>query len=170
MTYPSVYHTGATLYDPDKCFNGYTIFQAKEVGAMLIDMNGAEVKLWKGLHGFPNKIFPGGYVLGHTGERPNAYGMQDQADLVQVDFDGKIVWEYISPYLGSMIKMNMVYRVPYERVPQLDIPKQTSIAPIDVTTYRVPGAAQSGPRAVTAVEGVRPYQGDAAPCVVVDKD
>ena len=94
MTYPSVYPTGATIYDPGKCWNGYTIFQAKEVGALLIDMNGTEVKLWKGLHGFPNKILPGGYVLGHTGERPNAYGMQDQIDLVQVDFDGKIVWKF----------------------------------------------------------------------------
>jgi hypothetical protein len=94
MTYPSVYPTGATIYDPVKCWNGYTIFQAKEVGALLIDMNGTEVKLWKGLHGFPNKILPGGYVLGHTGERPNAYGMQDQIDLVQVDFDGKIVWKF----------------------------------------------------------------------------
>ncbi|MFZ0451223.1 MAG: aryl-sulfate sulfotransferase [Desulfatiglandaceae bacterium] len=94
MTYPSVYPTGATVYDPDKCFNGFTIFQAKEVGALLIDMNGSEVKLWKGLHGFPNKILPGGHVLGHTGERPNAYGMQDQVDLVQVDFDGNIVWKF----------------------------------------------------------------------------
>ena len=94
MTYPGVYPTGATIYDPGKCWNGYTIFQAKEVGALLIDMNGTEVKLWKGLHGFPNKILPGGYVLGHTGERPNAYGMQDQIDLVQVDFDGKIVWKF----------------------------------------------------------------------------
>jgi hypothetical protein len=94
MTYPSVYPTGATVYDPGKCWNGYTIFQAKEVGALLIDMNGTEVKLWKGLHGFPNKILPGGHVLGHTGERPNAYGMQDQIDLVQVDFEGKIVWKF----------------------------------------------------------------------------
>ena len=94
MTYPSVYPTGTTIYNPKKCWNGYTIFQAKEVGALLIDMNGTEVKLWKGLHGFPNKIFPGGYVMGHTGERSNAFGMQDQTDLVQVDFDGKIVWKF----------------------------------------------------------------------------
>jgi len=94
MTYPSVYPTGATIYDPEKCWNGYTVFQAKEIGALLIDMNGTGVKLWKGLHGFPNKILPGGYVLGHTGERPNAYGMQDQIDLVQVDFDGKIAWKF----------------------------------------------------------------------------
>ena len=94
MTYPSIYPTGATIYNPEKCFNGYTIFQAKEVGAMLIDMNGTEVQLWKGLHGFPNKLFPGGHVLGHLGERSNKYGMQDQTDLVQVDWDGNVVWKF----------------------------------------------------------------------------
>ena len=82
MTYPSVYPTGATIFDPDRCWNGYTIFPAKEVGAMLIDMNGGEAKLWKGLHGAPNKMLPGGYVLGSTGERNTAFGMQDHLDLV----------------------------------------------------------------------------------------
>lgn len=94
MTYPSVYPTGATIYDPEKCWNGYTIFQARELGALLIDMNGTELQLWKGLHGFPNKIFPGGYVLGSRGERNAAYGMQDLVDLVQVDWDGNVVWEF----------------------------------------------------------------------------
>lgn len=94
MTYPSVYPTGAIVYNPEKCWNGYTIFQAREQGALLIDMNGAELQLWKGLHGFPNKLLPGGYVLGHTGERSNAYGMQDQIDLVQVDWEGNIVWKF----------------------------------------------------------------------------
>ena len=94
MAYPSVYPTGATVYDPDRCFNGYTIFQAKEVGALLIDMNGGEVKLWKGLQGMPNRILPGGYVMGTTGERNTRYGMQDHYDLVQVDWEGHIVWKF----------------------------------------------------------------------------
>lgn len=94
MTYPSVYPTGTTIFYPEKCWNGYTIFQAKEVGALLIDMNGNEVQLWKGLHGFPNKILPGGYVIGNTGERNTAYGMQDMIDLVQVDWEGNIVWRF----------------------------------------------------------------------------
>jgi hypothetical protein len=94
MTYPSVYPTGATIYDPARCWNGYTLFQARELGALLIDMNGAEVKLWQGLHGFPNKLLPGGYVMGHTGERNNAFGMQDYVDLIQVDWDGNVVWKF----------------------------------------------------------------------------
>jgi hypothetical protein len=94
MTYPSVYPTGATLYDPARCWNGYTIFQAKEMGALLIDMNGGEVQLWKKFHGMPNRILPGGHLIGSTGERDTAFGMQDGIDLVQVDWDGKIVWRF----------------------------------------------------------------------------
>lgn len=94
MSYPSVYPTGVTIYNPEKCWSGYTIFPARELGALLIDMNGAEINLWKGLHGFPNKLLPGGYVLGHTGERNNAFSMQDQIDLVQVDWDGNVVWKF----------------------------------------------------------------------------
>jgi len=39
---------------------------------------------------------------------------------------------------------------------------------MDVTTFRVPGAAAAGHKRVTEVKGVRPYQGDAALCVQVD--
>jgi hypothetical protein len=94
MTYPSIYPTGTTIYDPSQCWNGYTIFQAKELGALLIDMNGTEVKLWKGLHGLPNKMLPGGHVLGASGERNTQHGMQDFLDVVQVDWEGKVTWRF----------------------------------------------------------------------------
>ena len=95
----SVYPTGTTIYDPEKCWNGYTIFQASmfqgnEVGAVLIDMNGNVVNQWKGLDGVPNKMLPGGYVIGSTEARNPKYGFQDLVDLVQVDWDGNIVWEF----------------------------------------------------------------------------
>ena len=41
----------------------------------------------------------------------------------------EIVWEYISPYWGKMLKINMIYRayrVPYEWVPQVDKARGTS--------------------------------------------
>jgi hypothetical protein len=94
MGHPTVYPTGVTIYDPERSWSGYTLFQAAGVGALLIDMNGREVQLWKGLQGFPNKLLPGGQVFGSTGERNPAYGIQDQVDLVQVDWDGKIVWRF----------------------------------------------------------------------------
>ncbi|MCL6479707.1 MAG: aryl-sulfate sulfotransferase [Peptococcaceae bacterium] len=57
-------------------------------------MNGREVKLWENLYGFPNKLLPGGQVMGSTGERNKAFGFQDMRDLVQVDWDGNIVWKF----------------------------------------------------------------------------
>ncbi|GLC89594.1 aryl-sulfate sulfotransferase [Lysinibacillus piscis] len=94
MGFPTIHPTGATFYNPEKAASGYTIFQAANVGALLIGMNGQEVHLWKGLRGFPNKIFPGGYVLGHTFNRDPKYGFQDEGDLVQVDFEGNVVWQF----------------------------------------------------------------------------
>ncbi|MBA9085870.1 hypothetical protein FHR92_002337 [Fontibacillus solani] len=94
MGHPTIYPTGATVYNPDKAWSGYTIYQAADLGALLIDMNGKEVHLWKGLRGFPNKILPGGYVLGSTAERDPKYSFQDEVDLVQVDWDGNIVWRF----------------------------------------------------------------------------
>ena len=69
------------------------------------------------------------------------------------------------------MKINMVYRayrVPYEWVPQLDKPEEIPIARIDVTTFRVPGAAEMGPKDIMEVEGVIPFRGDSALCVETD--
>jgi hypothetical protein len=93
MGHPSIYPTGTTLYHAENAWNGYTIFPSAK-GALLIDMRGNEVQLWAGLDGFPNKILPGGFVLGSSGTRNPRYGFQDQLDLVQVDWDGNIVWKF----------------------------------------------------------------------------
>ena len=94
MGHPTIYPTGVTLYNPAKAWNGYTIFPAGDLGALLIDMNGKEVQLWKGLQGFPNKLLPNGQVFGSTGLRAPDHGFQDQIDLVQVDWEGNIVWRF----------------------------------------------------------------------------
>jgi hypothetical protein len=61
---------------------------------MIIDMNGREVQFYKGLHGFPPKLLPGGQLLAQTGERNTRFSTQDKFDLVQVDWDGNIVWRF----------------------------------------------------------------------------
>ncbi len=94
MGHPSVYPTGVTIYNPDKCWSGYTVFPAEDMGCVLIDMSGREVRVWEGLHGFPNKMLPGGYVFGSLGERSGKYGFQDKVDLVQLDYDGNVVWSF----------------------------------------------------------------------------
>jgi hypothetical protein len=62
------------------------------------------------------------------------------------------------------------YRAPYEWVPQLERPRETAIAPVDVTTFRMPGAAPPGAAVEIAVEGTQPYQSSSALCVVSDAD
>lgn len=94
MGHPTIYPTGVTVYDPERAYGGYTLFQAAGRGALLIDMNGRDVQLWSGLQGFPNKLLPGGQLFGSTGQRDPRFAVQDQVDLVQVDWNGKVVWRF----------------------------------------------------------------------------
>ena len=96
---PSIYPTGVTIYNPEKCWNGYTVFtlslsQNSDPWSVLIDMNGDTVNRWHGLFGMPSKILPGGYIMGNTAIRDRKYGFQDMVDLVQVDWDGNITWKF----------------------------------------------------------------------------
>lgn len=94
MGHPTIYPTGTTIYDPEKAYNGYTLYPLQKEGAVLIDMNGNIVHVWQGLHGFPNKLLPNGQVMGHLGVRNPSYGHQDQTDLVQVDWEGNVIWKF----------------------------------------------------------------------------
>jgi len=89
--------------------------------------------------------------------------------VIEVTPDHEIVWEFISPYWGKHVRMNMTYRayrVPYEWAPQAGKPVETPIAPIDSTTFRVPGAAAFGERdKEVTVEGCAPYGGSNALCI-----
>lgn len=85
------------------------------------------------------------------------------ADLIEVTPEHEIVWEYVNPYfknIGGNFKMNMVYRAyrtPYEWVPQATHAEEVSIEPLDVETFRVPGASKgAGTGKVTVVAGVDP--------------
>ncbi len=58
-------------------------------------MNGNEVRRWN-MHAMPPKLLPGGYVMGLSGYRHPDYGMQDGVNLIEIDYDGNIVWELIT--------------------------------------------------------------------------
>lgn len=92
---PSIYPTGTTIYDPDRAWNGYTVFIAPEkLGAIVIDMNGNTVKEFQGFDGGaggPARILPGGFVLSADPVRP---GHQESNALIQLDFDGNEVWRF----------------------------------------------------------------------------
>ena len=94
MGTPNVYPTGVTIYDPEKAYSGYTLMPIGGIGAVLMDMNGNVVHVWKNCEGMPNKLLPGGYVMGVTGMRKSEYAYQDGKTLIQVDWDGNIVWQW----------------------------------------------------------------------------
>ena len=94
MGRPNVYPTGTTVYYPDECWNGYTLFSAPGLGVNLINMNGKVVRHWKDMYGFPPKFLPGGHMIASRATRPAANGYQDQEDLTMVDMDGNIEWTF----------------------------------------------------------------------------
>ena len=92
--YPSVYPTGTTIYNPDKAWSGYVIYDTiDEQGSMLVDMNGNVVRVLTDLAQAPGpaRILPGGYVMG--GDFPRK-PHQEAIALVQFDWDGNEVWRF----------------------------------------------------------------------------
>ena len=89
---PTVYPTGTTIYQPDKTWSGYTVFNATgRSGAVLIDMNGTELRRWDEIWGFPPRILPGGHIMGGVTEREPH---QETVAVKQFDWDGNVVWQY----------------------------------------------------------------------------
>ena len=92
---PSVYPTGTTIYDPARTWNGYTVLSPLGTqAAIVIDMNGNIVKQWDGYvssAGGPARVLPGGVIVGAAGANPPR---QESLELVQRDFDGKVMWRF----------------------------------------------------------------------------
>lgn len=91
--------------------------------------------------------------------------------LFEVTAEHELVWEYVSPYTDGR-NTNMVYRsyrVPYQWVPQLEKPQEVAIEAIDVSTYRVPGAAPKGSASIVSVETTLPFVEGAA-CVATSDE
>lgn len=94
MGRPSIFYTGVTKYDPQKCWNGFTVVPARGYGAMLINMNGKVVHLWENLQGEPNRVLKGGYIMSSRGVRDKYISHQDRIDLIMADWDGQIKWKF----------------------------------------------------------------------------
>jgi hypothetical protein len=94
---PTVFPTGTTIYDPDKTWNGYTVFSILATpAAVVIDMNGQVVKQWDGFNvsaGGPARILPGGIVISTSGANPPH---QESLEIIQQDFDGNEMWSFRS--------------------------------------------------------------------------
>ncbi|NKB55018.1 MAG: thioredoxin [Alphaproteobacteria bacterium] len=94
----TVFPTGTTIYKPEKCFNGYTLYPSKTVGvgAVLVDMNGNAVRTWPQFDSFMINLLPGGTILGgQTGRVTKVYNHNHGADdVVQEDWDGNVEWKF----------------------------------------------------------------------------
>lgn len=93
MGQPKVFPHGVTVYNPEKCWNGYTIAPISENGVLLFDMNGNEIRRWN-MQAMPPKLLKGGYIMGTSGFRHPDYGMQDGINIIEIDWDGNIVWSF----------------------------------------------------------------------------
>jgi hypothetical protein len=91
----TVYPTGTTIYDPARAWNGFTVLSPLGTPAVLvIDMNGTVVKRWEDFNnsaGGPARVLPGGFVMAARGARPPH---QESLELLQRDFDGKVLWTF----------------------------------------------------------------------------
>uniref|UniRef100_UPI0024B391EE hypothetical protein n=2 Tax=Curtanaerobium respiraculi TaxID=2949669 RepID=UPI0024B391EE len=94
MGRPTIFPTGTTIYKPEKCYSGYTLFTGPGKGVILIDMNGNCVRHWKDFQGFPCKMIPGGHLFGSLGRRANEFAYQDMTDVTMVDWDGNVEWSF----------------------------------------------------------------------------
>jgi hypothetical protein len=93
---------GVTVYNRDKCFNGYTLFcesydypKLKEKGegiVYLIDMEGEPAHTWRVTTPLQSycRLLPNGNLLYPTHDR----SLIREAGLREIDPEGKVVWHY----------------------------------------------------------------------------
>lgn len=98
-------HFGVTIYDEEKCCNGYTLIGILPLNsetnilnsifdihsnALLIDMEGSEINKWE-VYPHPAKLLPGGSIISGVDQNP---GRWDVNNITQFDWDGNIEWNF----------------------------------------------------------------------------
>jgi hypothetical protein len=90
----TVYPLGTTIYLPEKCFNGFTIF-SYEVGiptARIIDMNGNIVNEISPVRAARAKLLRNGNILTVSGMAWSSW--RREGDVREYDWNGNLVWSY----------------------------------------------------------------------------
>lgn len=78
--------------------------------------------------------------------------------VIEVTPEKEIVWEYVNPimnpHMPPLMRANIyrAYRIPYNWIPQCDVPDEIEVKPVDITTYRVPGSFLPGEPEATRIE------------------
>jgi hypothetical protein len=90
----SVHPTGVTVYDPDKAYNHYTLFDGRDGKTYLVDMNGHDVHVWP-YSGFPSEMIDPAL----TGERGRIFAQKEpetyqNETVLELDWDGAVVWQW----------------------------------------------------------------------------
>ena len=142
FAWPSIYPTGTTVYNPEKAFNGYTLFTMghfpkgvepyESPSTMyLIDMNGNIVHTWKlPFETHHGELKQNGNLViicddakaipGRPGEPPFRIGGA-QGWIYELDWDGNIVFEHFDPEMHhdfSMMKNGNLLYLGWEQVPK----------------------------------------------------
>jgi hypothetical protein len=104
MSYARTSPKGVVFYNSKKAYRGVTLFTPTQgKGAWLIDMTGQLINHWKIPYhpGSDAKLLPNGNLLyaGKVDDGPLADIEGAGGILLEVDWDGKVVWEYKDPYL-----------------------------------------------------------------------
>jgi hypothetical protein len=87
---------GVTVYEPEKCFNGYTLLCRNRGSAFyLIDMEGRVVHTWEiersSIHF--GELLPNGHLFYSTADRT----YERSRGVHELDWEGKLVWHYNCP-------------------------------------------------------------------------
>ena len=104
---PSVFPTGVTIYRPDKAYNCFVLHEGRDARSYLIDMNGNDVKVFD-YPGFPAEMIEPRLAKGERGhvllqKEPER---SRNKTLLEVDWDGNIVWEWGEKAPGGMALQN----------------------------------------------------------------
>ena len=92
---PTVFPTGVTIHFPEKAFGCYVLFDGHSDRTYLIDMNGNDVHTWP-YAGWPSEMIDPAHANGEKGniivqKEANSF---DNKTLLELDWDGNVVWEW----------------------------------------------------------------------------
>lgn len=88
-----IYPRGTVLYNKDKAYNGINLISAAKDGVLLISMCGDELARYN-LNPMPAKMLSNGNIISPTEFRTSDFGVSDGISLVEIDKEGKILWEF----------------------------------------------------------------------------